>query len=1027
MSFITAVSTENSTNPVGSEDISPAQFRVLFDSAIEIENIDLELVSCKVSKLNRINVITNQNTIIFRLGDASDQYKAVVKPGNYTPLELANEIASAMNSVVPTNNYKGFSASITGSSVIQLTYTRQNVPTTQTFVDNRQNFSSEGPEFGITDSSHDDSTGFVTYEYPDGQLVNNRSALKRPNDTFEFCGPMDVGQQLADFRGIDDSTRTSFHEYGIWEEAKGSDSGEFECIVKPVACCINSNFERGYGGLHLDFSGNSYFTFEIEPVLDEDGNELPVDNPEHFGSLFPNVLLNKNIPRKVKNKNERVINGVMNKVISNAFPNDLRKEPYQASKEFIFPTSVDGSTKRTLKYETNWSGQLVMKNGVGRPSKIAPFPTDYTFKMDDSTGSTARKKARSKVKKFGLQTERIRIRPSINTLMQGLFQQTGIDSNTVNDTDCILGYDGTTSHIKYIAGTEGQVNFRNNNVLDNNTQNLVPNSADQFVHTFYKIIAVDSNGQPTQVKLTDGGEHVIAFDNSSPTTYANTVMFLNDPATYVIHQPADFKNTTLDEMKEEFHYLNVASSHISQAVSNGAITTDFASRFPSFNAGLMADNIFQNNFVGHLDSNLLGGLGKDSFVDSIRERNPLSVPKNYEIDIGSKITSSNQDLNNNGLLVNIYQYQPSDADEEFSQSLDKKTDVKKLVFKGNSNSWSNLGSAPNTISNWTNFDPLSSSAAVRVRFQTEDTYTYSILLAYNTDFANNPTNFVEEQLLTRTGITRTGFRKNEALLKIRDFPLHPIFSQGTGTNKETGANKCITLVKSRGSKYELDNFQRNLNNRVIETEPPTPDLTAYNEPQISNNTGTLPPGAKPLIMVKTFPLDTNQIKTTPPITSDAINVVRPQDFTPNASLMSSGMHSVMYKQMGAGDDTMNFQTHQSTVNNTYLPTFAVEVNLPIESHIGKNFTKGQVDNVVGSGIKSKIVGVCPGTKFENQTGPIADYTYQMNYSKPVSIRLPYKASFYNMDFTLRSILDGKILKDLVHSTEVVLRMYNIVK
>ncbi len=93
----------------------------------------------------------------------------------------------------------------------------------------------------------------------------------------------------------------------------------------------------------------------------------------------------------------------------------------------------------------------------------------------------------------------------------------------------------------------------------------------------------------------------------------------------------------------------------------------------------------------------------------------------------------------------------------------------------------------------------------------------------------------------------------------------------------------------------------------------------------------------------------------------------------------------------------------------------------------ENYTLGKVEDVVGSGIKSQIVGVCPGTKFEDTTAIVADYTYKMEYSKPVQIRLPTKTTFYSLDITLRSILDGKILKDLVHSTEVVLRMYDLTK
>jgi len=1023
MSFITAVSSQGCSTQAGIDDITPAQFKVLFDSPIEIQNVDLELNSCKVSKLNRINIITNRNVIVFRLGDACDQYRAVVPPGNYTALDLATAIASAMNDVAPTNNYRGFSGSLSGANAIQITYSLLVVPNASVFAGVADNRVSEGPEQNI--ESANAASDFVTFTYPNSQQQNNVSNFKRPNDTFEFCGPLDVGQHLDNGFGQDDNTRTTFIDYGIWEEARGPNTGRFQAIVQPVSCVTNSNFERGFGGLTGGFAGNSYFTFEIEPTRYDDGTEVPVSDLFHFGTLFSKSTLKNNIPRKVTGKNALQINGVMNKVIADAI-NDGRGVPYSAYKQFFFPTSVNSATNRILTYETNWSGQLVIKAKQGRPSLTEPFPDGYTFQMDDSTGSSARKQAHSKVKQFGKQFERIRIRPSRKTLMTGLMQQTGLNADSVHDTNCSVFKEvgSGASGIKYKLNSVGQVNFKNTSVLDNNIQNLTPGSSSEFVYTYYKIILIDSAGNPTRVRLTDGGEHVIEYDPTSEDTKIKTIMFLNDPDTFDVIDPA-FDTSTFTNMLSNFHFIKVAAGDISEDVNAGNITTQFASRIPSFNMGLMANNIFLNNDVGSYDSTAVSSsndLRRD--ITNKGNFNPLHVPKNYEIDIGTNFAKDAT----NALKVNIYQYQPSNVLDEFISQDNRFNDVKKTLFNGFSSTWNSLAGDGPAMAAWTTFDATNPDHAVRITFKTLDVYTYEILCAYTTNFTGvDSATFIEERTLTLTGVTRGGgvnIFKNEALLKVRDFPLQPVFSAGTCSIKEDATAFTRTHITSRGSVYGDSNFNKNLANRIVGTNET--NLVDYIVPQ-NSGPALSPDGQKPVIMIKSAPLILSQIDNTPPVAVPSFGNCNPQDFDPNANLMSVGLHDIMYSQMGGGANTFNFQTHQPASSLVYLPSFVVEINLPVKSYIGKNYTLGKVEDVVGSGIKSQIVGVCPGTKFEDTTAIVADYTYKMEYSKPVQIRLPTKTTFYSLDITLRSILDGKILKDLVHSTEVVLRMYDLTK
>ena len=69
--FITAVSSKTAYTPkVGDGlnslgDLSPATFKVEFDEPLTIKNADIELVSCKVSKQNKIIISPDNNSYVF--------------------------------------------------------------------------------------------------------------------------------------------------------------------------------------------------------------------------------------------------------------------------------------------------------------------------------------------------------------------------------------------------------------------------------------------------------------------------------------------------------------------------------------------------------------------------------------------------------------------------------------------------------------------------------------------------------------------------------------------------------------------------------------------------------------------------------------------------------------------------------------------------------------------------------------------------------------------------------------------------
>ena len=80
----------------------------------------------------------------------------------------------------------------------------------------------------------------------------------------------------------------------------------------------------------------------------------------------------------------------------------------------------------------------------------------------------------------------------------------------------------------------------------------------------------------------------------------------------------------------------------------------------------------------------------------------------------------------------------------------------------------------------------------------------------------------------------------------------------------------------------------------------------------------------------------------------------------------------------------------------------------------------------GLGSRLPIVGVVPaGQVAVNPLDPVVNYAFKSNYYQPTQVRLPTRQFLTYLDINLRSILTGKLLNDLLHSTEVIFRIYSL--
>lgn len=1021
--FVSAVSTKaaDSVKPddvalgLSIGDLSPATFRVEFDEPIRLKNADIELVACKVAKRNEIIINDGNNSLTVRMGDSSvaEQYVAKIPHGSYTEANLGIAIAEALNDVMPMNIYKGaFSTSIVANK-IKITYTVQNAPNAVVFQDHAKFAGNEEP---IPFLKSDDGD-YVEYVCEDSQKAQNRSPYRIPSDIWEYCGNVDAGSRMPD-----NLTRVGIDEFGIWEGRRGL----WEAILQPVECCTKSTFDAGFGGFGGGNGKPTYFTFEFERNVDEDGNT--VDGLYKYGGMFNSNTMQLNTPRQYIPGGREFINGVLN-VTKDI--NDIRGAPYNINHKMVFPycanPKVNGNDKFTRKnfYDTTWDGCIKFRKTSGKQGQVPQVPDSYSFQMDNiNVGSDH--KARCLAKRVGFATDRVRIRPTAFPLIQGLPQTTAANGDEV-DTFCAVVPPLVVNpvNIKYKVGSVGQLNSRafGQTFLANNTQCLHtatgPNGEDQYKLPFYKILSINPDGSPNEVVLVDSGERVIEFDPTDATTVQNTSFYFNDPNTWEeITNSGDSEDTIMEtqifRIEPDLSQIGSGPTFLEQAT---------AKRILPFNIGLMRDDIYQS-----LKANLPP-------VPYGSQPNPLALPKDIEIDVYSNINNSSGAAvgPNNTIGVTIHQMQPSTDRDSDNTVFSDTQDVRRCLFQATSGTWSGAAGSGPAMANWTTFPGVTSpGVAVKISISMRDTYTQQIYISHCNNYVNTSSTFTESVLLSSTNITRGGAGgvvKNRSTIKTRFAPYHPVMSPLPMTifEKNKVLVKCIgSIYPERNVYYKSDNlvsFQNNYeaNQAFMAKGDFQAPQNVFPDPE--------PPGEKCVMMIKSKKLIPSQISpgpAPPPAGNTDLCVI--EDFSPDdgATMYNAGLHSVMYAQVTALNNDVDFPQDTIPIKQPFLPSFAVEIqNLPLSGYIGKGFDEGKITDRKGLGSRLPIVGIVPATEFPASFDQIVNYHYKTPYYQPTQVRLPTEQFLYNLDINLRNIVTGKLLQDLIHSSEVILRIYNL--
>ncbi len=1034
--FVTGISTAGPKNiqTINDTDLTPARFKIEFDEPIELQNALIELVSTKITKNNKINIQEPDNTLLIRLGtDAvSSQYQAKIPVGSYDIDELSTAIQSALNEIVPLNSYKGFEVTKgsapppSNTNKIQIKFKMLANPSVAEFfnhIDINGDNTSQLPFSYDIDKSTPNTIAITNVAQ---QGIENVSPFVRPSTEFEFCGSLDVGENIVKFdEGVDTKSRIGVDDFGIWEK-----DGYVEAIVKPVKCMFKSTFDVGYNGYSGTTNKPTYFTFEIRNDLTEFGFNAP--SPYKDGTLFGDATKKFNIPRKYDGIGHRQINGVLNAVVNQ---NDPRGEPYDKKHQFFFPNSVEqingsATNHRIINYDTNWSGQISLRQPVGRQPAVPLQPNGYTFQIDSGDAGQTDVKARSVVKRVGFLKERINMRPSRQTYFKGLQIQTSTGATlgtfleagaSVSTLDAIhlsnTGVLPSPPVIKYIVNSVGQFNFANP-LLDANGNDQNTNASGDKIPPFYKILEVDANFQPTKVALCDGGE--FTRTQSAPTTKEEDLargLFFNDPNTYEI-----ISGNTFDD-EDESQFLNniprviPSSANISEDVF---LQQAYQFRIPSFNLGLMRDNHYRSV------KNISSPVPIPDVVNGAL--NPLTIPKDIEVNIQSIFRNSGGGaLPATGQLkVSCFQYIPVNDDEE-NTPFDLTSGFTKTLLNATSNTWNSVeGSSGTALANWASFGGVeSATCAIKLTIENTNIYEQSIKCSYTNDLTATPPVFSEEVILVKTGVQRGGGASNmEAVMKTRFFPLHPLISMATATNASADG-LCSCNLTSVGSVYNDrkigyitdktglgfgSNYEANLSHII---GPRPSQRTEFTSDAIGANFGN-----HPLVLVKSGEMNVSNIIAS--ATNGTTNQIVASDLTGTASLYDSGLPRSMYAKIQAGNTEVDFPLGETISSLAYLPSFAVEIlNLPTKSYIGKGFDFGKPNNLRGSGQTARVIGINPAKEFTTSGTLPVKYTYESTYSKPVQVRLPTKQFFYHFEIALKNINDGQLLKDLLHTTEVI--------
>ena len=973
--FVVATSAEKDKGTGEPYDLTPALFENELDEPLEVKNFEIELVSSVIRKVNTITVTPFNNTLLFRLGDATlgEQYTAILQTGEYTVPQLTDEVARALNEATPFNHFRGWSCFVTGTTfTIRWTQPTKEPLTNISIIENSDflSFGYDNYEINSTATTREYVQNYESFGEGNCPLMTTQQLDTDPNSV----------RHLASYRGLDvgkssveDVTTTSIDNIGVdeWD-------GDVIYDIKTTLVLTDHNVyvDPGASGVYLTIEGEYYGSvYEGED-----------------GFIFTEVL------QQYVGQASQQLNGLY--VTQGPGNNDERGSPYDKGSlgvTFIADyVSTEGSIQNRIEsFRTTYNGNIIFDSGGAIDIPNRAFQID----PDDSEGT-----AYSTLHFNGKSRQDLKLRITDSPLITGSHMHNSVNITTGNILNLGLpDFAGTV--IKYKLNSIGRMNNRTfgESALLGSPQGRSPTGI--YKTPVYKITEIDANGQPTKVILLDTGEYIGDVGSKGG-------LVLNDPNTFEIAQ-------TGSATEAEIVVQLCAKVFPTPAdIGNTGLTATSVKEYQILptQVGLVND-LIHNQVTGPQ------GKRVEAAFDG------LDPPANVDYSKDFTVKIKPLDVKNDEIEVEIHQFQPKAAsfgnDENNIDFTDPQLiDQIPLVMRARSSSWNSLnfitGGAP---ANWVGFT-LGVDTQVRVKFRADAVYGMLILMSFS---LNGGGSFQQEQVVNLSNWLLDGYSRNRVYMQARLFPLHPVFSVYPQamigslptiqpiiiSGNFTSYRKKIWLFGDQFRKYEC-NYLKNRDFMTAGAVQPN-----IFEPQAVIASWI---GIQPQICIKTSSRNVTVVPDSTPLPLSPGEILESDYQPPNRATLGDLLNL---------ESTYSARKQSSTIHNfvgagaaTTLPrisTTAVEItNLPLQGYIAKTFNVR--DERIGVGGKYPIVGIIPSLEKATTTDPVIVFRYNTPYPQPVICKLATKTFLYNLAFRLRDIETGSIVKGLKNNTELIFRI-----
>ncbi len=333
-----------------------------------------------------------------------------------------------------------------------------------------------------------------------------------------------------------------------------------------------------------------------------------------------------------------------------------------------------------------------------------------------------------------------------------------------------------------------------------------------------------------------------------------------------------------------------------------------------------------------------------------------------------------------------------------------------LLDRVTPNSWNSiLYTGPNPApANWSQFTP---GNTVELSIVQRDVYNIDVRIGHKMQGSPGPPQ--EQVSLVRTGDIIDGVT---VLQTARDseMPYIPILKMSPlnlTNDSRYEFNGNFVPVRSTPALVAAGVFDKSWPDVYPSIGPITARVDDLRATPIANYSA-------PRVCLKTRPVNASQIADPPAATGQIATV----DFDPPTTAQFgavAGLHTAYFLAPGTATRTMT--AHSPPPSMSFVGSYSIEMpNLPLKGWVGKGYDLA--GNKVGHGQRGSILHVIPADENVTFTSLLQVYDYRAAYPMPVHACLDAPTPFQSLQFRLRNIETGELLRDLRHPTQIIFRV-----